>query len=1327
MNRFLPESTPGTEYSTPDSNPEDFSSQRGSLIEEIGRIMKVDKAGSEGRVPSPFSPAYMFHVYLYGYKRGAAAPTSGATGTPTVPVVRADLAAYRDKAKGIFRGICAAFALREVLGLDIKLKRMDPAEANPGGDPEGIRRVLYSCMHTAPPAKVPDFWNPIRFYTVSARLSVEEEVVAGLSPLTGFFPSASRMRNFTALFWYDHKGVDLTRQWYDPTTEFRAHDPKPHLRASEETIREIRKLMRFWLDNVKAAVGIESLADFGLNSEDAGLLFGELEIWRQELPAVNPLEELGLSGLDHSPIEQGFPLFDWVVPGKARRRSLITELPVQAEAVIITRELAASSGVRLFGGQRGSADLAAKLDELEPFGEDLAQALQMHTYGAPLRYVLLEKLFSPTLAAVTSEGISEGWTGLDFQSGPRKISALFPFHPDLLKIFPPKEIKQRTKVIPAGQPGSEMFTVLFRYGDLPTGEGTPDWEAKTIRRVYAKTPAPDQGQGRYDLETLFPGKIDVRLFPDFDLHAQLETEQGYQYLIREEKDRAYYFRVRRSPYWTFQVELLVRDRNGELIPSRASTTWNGTADMNGKKGLTDCAEFLKLEFPDYPIGFSVEGMGFSLCTLVPPGDTGAQMNAWEVAADFGTTSTCVTYLDVRERHTHVLNFPTLTSNFLREPNYNQPFNPPAEGEGPTVNDGAAATLEFFDKLDANHRVLNDDDSFPTQFITTHPVPFADAGETIINPRNGMVYFKNITLTQAQIPKLIEQFPRVTAKEDKGLKARFLIRDNLKWPHQDDSGQFKDGNTIWREPFMVHLRLAVVLSAARKGARVTRARFSYPKALPSLYVGRYKSILKRIWAAEIRESDQARLLVTESEAVSNFLVNHKPHHEYLVLDIGGGTTDILAIFNEQPFCQASVMLAGGEIKDYVLKSQAFRDALINASRKHLPPDLSKLLARIMGSKKKASEDADPDGAASGESGSSLPDLNKDEVIKQFRSHAWGALLQKITDRQSEILNSLRDPSLITEGGAKAAIRGYFLSLSVMLGAVTYLGGRLMGLKLNQDKDASERGLDIVTMWMLGNGAKFCAMLSEDDAQTVDGDISSMMRNMFRAGLEYAGPLKKVPTIKYEGIPLVDNKRRPKAVLALGLLLADANAARPLPYAKDPADDDYYDNLKPKTHRTEEFPAEIKYFLEKLDDNLRKRLNDSAIPFRPKSNGRTQHLGIFNELKAVYTHDQVRAFISKFEVKNAKFRATALSKLAADAGGPKPAASIDQDQADPALSPDVSPDRPPASSGEIEVGAAQTEIPDEDFQAVESLFVTRVRGLLYGIAEIYGAGESYVEPS
>lgn len=995
--------------------------------------------------------------------------------------------------------------------------------------------------------------------------------------------------------------------------------------------------MRCWLDHVLANVTPAGLVAWGFKSNDADLLLRWLQTWCDELPANNT----AAVPVSHSPIgEGGFPLFDYTVDTAPAALRLMTELPVHNDYVLVSSLLLNDPEIRVIGSMRGSSDLASKGANLvRPSGTDLASDLGITNRGLSVSYMNVDRLFTPRLTLLSTTGLSEDWQGLVAETEQQVQYLLFPFVPEVLGAFSAEELSARTRAKFAA--GS--FKVDFWFGP-----DTVDWHASeqvikrnVASRTYADSPT--SGQGVYDAKTLNE-QIDVRVYPNINLRVRAVVDGHTDYLVRRPEDRRYYVRVRRSPFWSFRVETLTVDDDGRHRRHGGASKWSTVSAawrLNGQGGAEqpqreqrakNCSEYVALDPPEYPVGFSVEGNGLSLCRFRSSIQDDAQARVWDVAVDFGTSNTCIAYNE--GNGARLLEIPALTSILHHFPKYSVSFNPPENSGHGKVTERAAATLDFFPRYSPGDEFLSREESFPTQFVTPEPRPLTKDTEGF-HPGNGNAYFQNLTLDDWSVTSSVNEFPRLeelggTVEEAGRATVMFDNRDRLKWPTKFPDGSFDRGDTIWRASFMASFRTTIILAAASKGARVRSVRFSYPWALPADYAGQYRNILRSIWAPEF---NTANVPITESEAVRNWLMTQAHQDEHVVFDIGGATTDILGIYDAQPFFQASELFAGGQINEYVLASCAFRAALLTVCKACFETSPFEKLEKLL-------------------AGAWEP---------KFVQHAWFGLLRLMRPQKHFVFSKLRTEYDIAQGQyadqfqpqdaemRKRAVRGFFLSLTELFGEMAFLAGRLMRLRLDESEDARNRGFVNLQMHLLGNGAWFSEWLDSDgDPLAATPPFGRIMLGLFHAGLEFNKALDKQPPqgwMHFAGIPLdAQNRLLSKSPVVLGLLSGGQSAAA-LPVSGDTADITHYSGINTESHITPEFPDDIRVFLERLDWCLsQEKPKTPIIPFGPK---RAHRLGgVFEELQSVYRQGSVRAFVSD----NERNDAISLKQAGTDSGDP-----------------------------------------------------------------------------
>jgi hypothetical protein len=858
---FLPPPTPGTSYPISASPAGDFAHEDDGLLTRIGANMGVAEAQTEGRVPSPLSRAYMFYTALFGQslEMTGNADEDAALGGEGRRVLR-------DRARGAFRGLCAAFALRDALGLEIALRRIPLVH-----DADPIARVLVPTLNAAPGGVA--FWQAVRLFTVRSRIEAgaAPEVLAGLSPLTAVFPAASPpQHSLAALFWFDA----ATGTWRDPT----GPDPTgTGLALTPRTLGAVRGALKAWLGSVLPALP-GSLSALGFDQKREDLLRQELQTWLQDLATEPPLPGVRVTQrpLDAPPGETVPPFLLAACEGVGA--GLLSDLPLAHGRLVVSATGLRDRSRRIWGGLFGSVDLGALAEALPASGDNLGAALGLGADAAPVRFVAVDKLFTPRLTILTLRGISERWRALPVANGAATEHALFPFRPEILDLLTPDELAASVRAELSQD--TLHYIVRLRF------------DGEEIPKLYATS-----GEGAFALDSVVaPDTLDLRLFPDFDLDAASD--------VLPAGGARYHARARLGPDWDFAVQALrlVEDADGRRRAEPFGAVARRGSTHPGPNGETPPGEAAFFALPDKPDAFSFGDRGLCLPALRPPHKAGTYAQTWEVAVDFGTSNTCVAYRVGDEQEARILDLPVLTTTLLRPPAYT--------ALGP-VNEGAAAAADFFYRMGEADRDLTSGPYFPTQVLTQQrqiPVGAPDGG---IDLAAGLILFRTLSLGDGlRILEITEGFEMPQAGAP-ALQRRFRLEQDIKWSRRE-----------WLQTFMAHLRTQVLLTAADQNARVASVRFSYPKAFTRHEEVDFESVLRSVWGADVVQTP-----VSESEAVRHTLAGRANQH--VVFDLGGGTTDIIGFNGPAPAFQTSVELAGRQIGQYVVGVPAFRQAFAGA--------------------------------------------------------------------------------------------------------------------------------------------------------------------------------------------------------------------------------------------------------------------------------------------------------------------------------------------------------------------------------------------------------------
>ena len=1031
--------------------------------------MKVRRATTEGRIPSPVSRAYLFYANLFLRSLGDADDRQSDT-DPDVAASKGRKELQND-ARRTLRGLLATFALRDVLNLDIGFKsvRLSKQAA------DSINQVLVPALDATPGGQ--SLWNPVQFYTL--RVNGTEEVLAGRSPLTGLYPSATPPSQLTGLYWYA-QGEDGP-QWYDPTS--RTLDEKGEFMIADRTLHRVRQYMRAWLDDVLPTLTQNALQKPGIEMEqrDAQRFMEELQAWRDELGSVDIPAEVDVTS---SPIATGgdtpLPFLSSTV--QAPVHQIWGDLPMHKGRLIVTREEVRSETTRLYGRHFGSARYEDVLDRLPREGKNLGKQLGLGEDAIPVSYLYIDELFTSNLTLLTTYdadtedrgGLSEEWTGLEVDFGGTTEYYLIPLDPKILEIMNPEELVRSLSAELAGD--NQNYVVRLDFG------GT------TITKLYSTT-----GKGAHQVDARIDrDEFDLRLFPNYDLDAVRhlitgDSEQQSNPSREDLVDDTYHARLRLSPSWDFrrtdpfrvdgnQVRTSIQD---DAVEIGDESERGGTAKSTGKAVFYTISET--------PDGFHVPKRGFCLLDLRDPRTSGVTTTDWSVGIDFGTSNTCVAYRDANDQAAdpEILRLPVMTTTLLGKPNYNARFG--------HVFEGASAVLDFFYNYTGDDDDLMSQPYFPTQLLTQQQTVESD---DIFDIKNGLIYFDNIGLAEPALLSLIEGFPQIQEE----VPQRFSLKQDIKWEKTD-----------WLRVFMHHLRKQIVLTAAARNARVQDLHFSYPKSFDFQFRNRFEGDLDMVWG---ETTDESLTLASESEAARDHVVGG--FNQHIIFDIGGGTTDIIGFHEKEPIFQTSFKLAAGQVNDYVLDAPTFRNKFIEAIEQR--------------AKKKVIEGFKDTSVGGGS-----------EVIEKFQKNAsntkekgvvlqlWLGLLQRITDVDDSndakllirILNYLR-----TEADRQDAIQGFFLSNTLLLGGLAYYTGQLLDQAADGGFGNEAFSLSQVTLTLTGNGSRLYNMLTNAEYPFAD-----VMKQLFRAG---AGKKEEDLNVEFDGLFTHNDEPAPKVTVALGLL-------------------------------------------------------------------------------------------------------------------------------------------------------------------------------------------------
>ena len=1081
---FLPDAA--SDYPIADPNPKGFTEGSSDLLQYIGDNMEVRRAATEGRIPSPVSRAYMFYANLFQHSIGES--TNGTAADDEVSIAASEgREALQQDARRTMRGMLAAFALRNVMNLDIRSKSVELREDGPSD----VSSVLVPTLAATPGGK--GLWNPVQFYTV-VNEEGEEEVLAGRSPLTGIYPSATAPKTLTGLYWYDsEKGT-----WYDPTS--RTFDEKNQMRVSDQSRNKMCGLIKVWLGHVLRNVNTKALQqkEIAMEDRDASDFINELKQWSEELSNVEAPD--GVDVITDPLTDQvgrvPLPFLSFAV--EAEPDYIWGDLPLHEGRLVVTEEQLLSNSTRLYGRAFGGNDFADAVEHLSRQGENLGQALNLGEGAIPMPYLFVDRLFMPYLTIVTSYdkqkedygGFSEEWRGMEVDFEGTTECYLIPMDPDILEIMDSKALQENLSAHLSSD--GQNYVVTLKFGEVK------------ITKLYSTV-----GKGRYRLdEQVGRDEFDLRLFPNYDLDA-------VRHLISDNDadtshaDDTYYARVRLSPTWEFgrvdpfaaQAGRVVKSIHDDVVVMGDETSRRGAVPSPGKAAFYTISE--------KPDGFFVPARGFCLLNLVDPRGAGQNPSEWRVSVDFGTSNTCIAHKRAEDAPPEPLSLPVLTTTLLENPSYKATFR--------DVCEGGSAALDFPYKLGARDDELMSQLYFPTQLLTQQQKVEEDDNFAI---ENGLIYFDNVGLADPTLLSLIKGFPQM-----QNVAQRFSLKQDIKWTRTD-----------WLRVFMHHLRKQVVLTAAAQNASITELNFSYPKSFDHERRQIFEADMDMVWGDTVTSNIY---LASESEAARDDVVDD--HNQHVIFDVGGGTTDIIAFDRQEPVFQTSFKLAAGQINDFVQEAPTFRAQFVEAIEQRAK---RKVLGMSSGGGSKYTKINE-----------ALIDEFKTRSSAPRDSNMtlqmWLGLLQQITDVDESndakllilILNYLR-----TEASEGDAIQGFFLSNLLLMGGLAYFAGQLMKMASKGKLEGEAFPLSKVTITLTGNGSRLYNMLTDTKYE-----FSSIMEKLFRVGATVDD--NDLP-IEFDGLHRYNNVIAPKVSVALGLLKSsDKGELRDVPVANITGEEGY----------------------------------------------------------------------------------------------------------------------------------------------------------------------------
>ena len=577
-------------------------------------------------------------------------------------------------------------------------------------------------------------------------------------------------------------------------------------------------------------------------------------------------------------------------------------------------------------------------------------------------------------------------------------------------------------------------------------------------------------------------------------------------------DRVYYFRIRQQAAWKLNTFVLARLRNdqgritgcdllrmetGSVLPGPPALFRKAVFHFLPAEGARR-ADGAPCRGHAEPIGLYFENRGLLLFRLQTLPQTGRTAGVpWRVGVDFGTSNSCVAFLALGsgiESKPKVEPFEIQTATMHEEPVYEEIM----EQDAGLQSEGAAAIFDFPYRF-GNEPLLTERFYFPSQFVTRLP-DAQSPSKPNFHFEHGFIFPRNAALDNKDARELLDGHPPLPEKEYRVFR---LVHD-VKW-----------SNRAFRKAFLWHLYKLLVIHAARHGARITEAAFSFPRAFNRDSIRAYKHEVKEIFENHGGIALHRESFVSESVAVQRRVRAEELRADRLVIDVGGGTSDYTALLVGASAFQASYCLAGSYLNDYFRASPSLRGALSKAAYRVIGEPQSNAQRnqrRLLNDLLKA-----------------LDDLNEEEMeeekrrrIASYNQSAFFGLLGMLNDVQfMEMAANLMDARSHRGESARKALCGLFLTVGILYSALAYQGARL--LRQHRRRSANLR-LDFI-----GNGSRYLLLLN-GEGRPGRLLLERLVQSVWPAVSQGERPLDVQTTVTADG----------KAWVAEGLVL-DGNGA------------------------------------------------------------------------------------------------------------------------------------------------------------------------------------------
>ena len=1115
MSKYLPPVAKGVTYSIQNNAKDAFASEDLVFMQEIATKMAVDDVADIGRIPSIMSRAYNFYIDLF--------PEQFAGGGAEQRTGRAEA---HQRARRSLRGIITLLALRDALGLTVELRKFSSVGApGTGTAPKNPYRAVFADAYQESPefgkpgtanqeaddsagaAHGPGAaaWRELRYLVVLTPVGIDQsgkhefaaDPLCGLSPFTLFFPAGRPMKHCKNIFWYDN----ASGEWLDPTTDWKEgrDSESPSVVVDYRIIKSLRGCLIRWLELVLKPGPQILWTPFGLRDNRANKLQEELTAWLGQLrkldfspppqtfrlEAAPLLVDKTIDGrksplLTHDGKEVIVPILEhkavWADEARSTLPGLVSELPRALGRVLLSNKILRDRNVRVCGRLVGNAHLTASLQDLPPEGEGFIVHQGEQTFVVPEPYLIVDKLFLENIHLIADDPIADRFSAMTARDSKDGHWWLFPFQPELLRYLDLDGLREKGggQIVSCSRTagaGKDIIEVTVFVGGVPFSR---EYDAK------------DKAQFNRDMAG---NALDVRIWPNF----RFPTKPRLPAL---DADRVHYFRVRQQAAWELKTKVLARKVKGpELsvraaIPGSARPAGSGAtesaddecavqvfAPKNWDPGWPDeldsaavrlarsfafpgkqvrRAEDLKNAEGEWePVGLVFQNRGFFLFSLEEPTPAPqGHPTPFKVGVDFGTSNTCVAAaVDSSgvEAPPKEIRFEVQTASLHRNPTYEDFRDFQAQG---LPTEGAASVLDFPYKF-GRETFLHEAAYFPTQLVTKLPNGAEPDGRQFLFS-NGLIFARNL-LGNRDFVTLLQGFPPLPPVD----RRPFRLVHDPKWK-----------NLKYRKPFLWHLYKMITYHSARNCAEIKSASFSFPRAFTKDMVEDYRTELRTVF------HDHGRIqfeLMTESDAVQRWMEAEERNAHPLVVDVGGGSTDVLGLFQQHKF-QASYEFAAGLVNRYFSASPRFQrafkeaiDSVVGTPDGVTPEEVRRTNQHIV---------LDELYAADGDTRSSPADYSEQAFF----------LMLNLVDEEHypAIVDHLQSkPNKPQYEADRKSIAGFFHTLVLLYTGIVYQAGRLM-----RQHGVVAANIDAR---LIGNGSRFYHFLEHDNIH-----FSKVMAAMFYAG-------------------------------------------------------------------------------------------------------------------------------------------------------------------------------------------------------------------------------------